>query len=110
MFNVYGTEWALIYCHPNNANLQRPDGVFTLGVADNNCKTVYIADNLTPKLELKVVIHELCHCYCFETGYQVEPEIEEMIADFVSIFGVDIIETANYIMDNYISKIEMLGA
>lgn len=110
MFNVYGTEWALIYCHPNNPNLQRPDGVFTLGVADNNCKTVYVANNLTPQLELKVIIHELCHCYCFETGYIVDSITEEQIADFVSLFGIDIIETANYIMGNYINKIKMLGA
>lgn len=110
MFNVCGNEWALVYCRPNDIKLRRPDGVYTLGVADNNCKTVFISDSLSPHMFQKVLIHEICHCYVFETGYEVEPEVEEIIADFVSIFGINVIETATYIMDNYIDKIKILGA
>lgn len=110
MFNVCGNEWALVYCRPNDIKLRRPDGVYTLGVADNNCKTVFISDNLSPHMFQKVLIHEMCHCYCFETGYAVEPDVEEIIADFISINGTDIISTVEEILKEKYGNVFWQGA
>lgn len=99
MFEVCGTPWALVYCKPNDIKLRRPDGVYTLGVADNTCKTVFISNSLSPYMFEKVLIHEMCHCYVFETGYMVDAGTEEIIADFVSIYGLDIIDAVYHVME-----------
>ena len=44
----------------------------------------------------KVLCHELTHVYAFEFEYNVDVETEEIIADFLSLFGRQIV----YLLDD----------
>ena len=77
----------------------------TFGVTDNSKKTVYLADNLNDYMMDKVFCHELVHVYCFEKDYYVDLKTEEIIADFMSLYGRDIIYLADDIMDSILRRI-----
>ena len=47
MFVVNGIEWNLSLVEPFSDNLKRSDNTFTLGVTDDNTKTVYINNRIT---------------------------------------------------------------
>ena len=100
VFRVRDSLWRLEFCRPNSPNLLRSNGTRTVGVSDNSVKTVWIADNLSDYMVDKVLCHELVHVYCFEKNYYVDISTEEIIADFMSLYGRDIIYLADKIMDS----------
>lgn len=104
-FVVNGSIWRLRFVKPTNKQLQRSDGSWTLGVSDNNLKTVFIADNLSEYMTDKVLCHELCHVYSFENNLNIPIETEEVIADFMSLYGRDIIYLADNIMNNVLGMV-----
>nr|DAT64338.1 MAG TPA: peptidase [Caudoviricetes sp.] len=53
----------------------------------------------------KVVCHEMCHVFSFSYNLNLPIETEEIIADFMSLFGRDIIYLADDIMNNLIRRI-----
>lgn len=87
-------------------NLMRSDGTYTLGVTDNNLKTVFISDSLNDKLFDKVLCHELCHVFTFENGCNMDIEIEEIVADFMSLYGRRIVECADKILNHLYTENE----
>lgn len=97
-FTVNGTQWKLEFVNPSSRHLQRSDGTWTIGVSDNNLKCIYIANNLSNYMTDKVICHELCHVYSFENHLNIPIPTEEIIADFMSKFGRDIIYLADDIM------------
>lgn len=96
MFNVNGTEWNIAFVKPNSRQLCRSDGTLTIGVCDNNTKTIYINQNLNNYMLMRVLTHEMVHVFCFEYDVSMDIETEEVVADFMSLFGADIIENVNY--------------
>ena len=78
--------------------LRRSDNTITLGVTDNNDRTVYINDRLSYGMLDKVLCHELCHVFSFSYGLHIPIETEEMIADFLSTYGRDVIAVADDIL------------
>ena len=95
-FVVNNQEWQLKFVNPNNRNLMRSDGSITIGMTDNNKKTVFINNRLKGQLQDKVLCHELTHVFAFEYDYDIPIEVEEIVADFMSLYGRDII----YILDD----------
>lgn len=104
-FTANDTIWFLQFVSPNNRNLQRSDGSYTLGVTDDNVKTVFIADNLSDYMTDKVLCHELCHVYSFSNNLDIPIEAEEMIADFMSRYGREIIYLADNIIENLLRSV-----
>lgn len=100
-FTVNGTKWNLEFVKPSSHHLQRSDGTWTIGVSNNHIKSVFIANNLSEYMTDKVICHELCHVYSFENHLDIPIQTEEIIADFMSKFGRDII----YLADNIMGKI-----
>lgn len=98
-FNVNGTIWHLQYKNPKSSVLMRSDGTYTLGVTDRNTKTVTIANCLSKSMMNKVLCHELTHVHAMEYDYSIPIEIEEVVADFISLYGRSII----YIADDILS-------
>ena len=47
VFTINGENWILQFVRPNSEELRRSDGVYTLGVTDNNDKTVSIARGMS---------------------------------------------------------------
>lgn len=104
-FEVNGNTWKIIYCNPSSKNLMRSNKTYTLGVCDNGEKTIFLSDRLSGKLLDKVLCHELTHVYCFEFNYAIDIATEEIVADFMSLFGRDIIYLADEIMGNLLRRI-----
>ena len=88
--NVNGTMWHIQFKKPTSSELRRSDGTISLGVTDNTTKTVAIADNVSDYMADKILCHELVHVYSFSYGCNIDIETEEIIADFMSLYGRNI--------------------
>lgn len=105
MFQVNGQTWLIRFVSPSSGRLRRSDGSRTVAVTDNNDKTIYIADTASGKFLDKIICHELTHVYSFENNLVIPIETEEIIADFMSRYGRDIIYLADNIMNNLLWRI-----
>ena len=90
-FSVNNQEWNLQFVNPNSKELMRSDGSITLGMTDNNVKYVFINNRLSNYMTNKVLAHELVHVFAFSFDYSMPIEVEEVVADFFSLFGRDMI-------------------
>ena len=90
-FVVNDQEWNLQFVKPSSKELMRSNMTFTLGMTDNNTRTVYINNRLTDYMTNKVLAHEICHVFAFSFDYSMPIEVEETVADFFSLFGRDMI-------------------
>lgn len=81
--------------------LTRSDGTVTLGMTDGRTKTIYLDDSLTGSMLDRVLAHELVHAFMFSYDIHIEIEFEEYIADWISIFGRNLI----YLLDDLMQKI-----
>lgn len=90
-FSVNNQEWKLKFVKPSSKDLMRSDNSITLGMTDNNTRTVYINNRLSDYMTNKVLAHELCHVFAFSFDYSMPIEVEETVADFFSLFGRDMI-------------------
>ena len=73
-------------------------------LSDNNAKTVSIARGMSDYMTNKVLCHELVHCYSFSYDCNIDMRTEEIIADFMSLYGRDIIYIADGIMNNVLER------
>ena len=105
MFTVNGIEWDLSLVEPYSGNLKRSDNTITLGVTDNNAKTIYINNRLSDDMFDKVLCHELVHVYSFENDCDIDIQTEEIIANFMSLFGSDII----YLLDDLVKILKRVA-
>lgn len=105
MFKVNNSIWNIRFLEPYNDILKRSDGVYTLGVTDNNLKTIFLNNKLSGYMLNKVLCHELTHVYSFENNCSFDMKTEEIIADFMSLFGRDII----YMLDDLIKILERVS-
>ena len=90
-FIVNNQEWKLLFVKPNSKELMRSDGSITLGMTDNNVKTVFVNNRLNDYMTDKVICHELTHVFAFEFDYYMDIKTEEIVADFMSLYGRNII-------------------
>jgi hypothetical protein len=104
-FTVNNQEWELVFVNPSNNNLKRSDGSITIGMTDNNTKTVYINNKLKGYMADKVICHELTHVFAFEFDYYMDIETEEIVADFMSLYGRDIV----YLLDDLVGVIKKIA-
>lgn len=80
--------------------LMRPDGSRTIGMTDWNTRSVYLDKHLHGALLEKVLCHELCHVFCFSYNIHMDSDQEEFLADWISIYGRDVIE----VLDDLLSQ------
>lgn len=90
-FIVNNHIWQLVFVNPSNINLMRSDNTYTLGMTDNNIKTVFINNRLNDYMTDKVLCHELTHVFAFEFDYYMDIDTEEIVADFMSLYGRNVI-------------------
>lgn len=105
MFIINGIEWDIVWVNPNSKNLMRSDGSITIGVTDNNTKTVYINNRLDDYMTDKCLAHELCHVYAFSFDYFMDIETEEIVADFFSLFGRSMV----YMLDDLVKILKRVA-
>jgi hypothetical protein len=65
----------------------RGDGSYTIGACDDTYKTIYICEDLQPKLMKKVLCHELTHAAMFSYNIEMNLAQEELFADLVASYG-----------------------
>ena len=97
-FTVNNQDWQVVFVKPNSKDLMRSDNSITLGMTDNNTKTIYINNKLNDYMTDKVLCHELCHVFAFEYNYFMDIQTEEIVADFMSLYGREII----YLLDDLV--------
>ena len=98
MFEINGIEWDIVWVNPNSDNLRRSDGSITCAVTDWNDRCVYMSNALRGGFFRKVTAHELVHCFMFSYSIHIPIEEEEFIADWVSVYGEELISLLDKIM------------
>lgn len=98
-FEIGNEQWNLYFIPPYSDIFLTPSGRRTVGVTDRNTNEVYIADNLHPMFERKVLCHELCHCAIKSYGIDLSIDQEELLADLIATYGDEIIAVTNKIFD-----------
>lgn len=96
MFIINGILWNLIFVNQNDERLMRSDGLYSLAVTDWNEKGIFVSKNPKDSYLRKIIAHELCHAFCFSFGVHMPMEQEEYLADWISIYGTDLI----YLLDD----------
>lgn len=104
-FTVEGEVWKLQFVRPKSNCLRRSDGSVTIGVSDDNLKTVFIADNLSDAMTDKVLCHELVHVFSFTNDLVIPLETEEIIADFMAQYGRSIIYLADSLLNDILQRV-----
>lgn len=102
MFTVNNIMWDLVFVLPSDSNLMRSNKTYTLGVTDNNLKTVFVNNMLTGKLLDKVICHELTHVFAFSYDLHMPIETEEIVADFLATYGRDVFAVADELIRDMI--------
>lgn len=105
MFKINNIEWNIKYVLPNDYTLMRSDGSMTLGMCDNNDKTIYIASTLDEKYSKKVLCHEVTHAAMFSYGVNLSLDQEELLADLVATYGEEIIDITNKIFKKLMGEV-----
>lgn len=105
IFTVEGETWSLQFVNPKSPHLRRSDGSLTIGVSDNNMKTVFISNNLSDAMTDKVLCHELVHVFSFENDLVIPIETEEIIANFLAEYGRSIIYLADSLLHDILQRV-----
>lgn len=101
MFTINGINWRISFVEPSSAYLKRSDGSTTVGMTDWDTNTVYVSKYLKGTFLERVICHELCHCFCFSYGITIDIETEEFLADWISLYGKELV----YLLDNLMMSI-----
>lgn len=96
MFIINNIMWRIAFVPNDSDKLMRSDGSISLAVTDFNDKAVYVSDKVNDGYLRKIIAHELCHCFCFSYNIYMPIHQEEYLADWISLYGADLI----YLLDD----------
>lgn len=69
--------------------------MFSVATTDWLTRCIYLSDELYGSFLLKVLKHELYHCYEFsQIAYDLPVYEEELVADFIATYGEELINLA----------------
>lgn len=106
MFNINGEDWEVLLVEWDHPSLIRYDGSRTIGMCDDNVKTIYISNALDEQKLKKVLVHELTHAAMFSYNVTLTIEQEEIVADLIATYGQEIIDMTNKIFYRLSQKIK----
>lgn len=109
MFEINGIKWNIEFVPVTSPFLTRSDGSQSVGVTDANTSTVYLSNRLKGAFLRRVTAHELCHCFCFSYDIHMPIEQEEYMADWISLYGSDLVYLLDDILLQLIMKSNALG-
>lgn len=104
-FFINGIRWRIRFVDINNPILTRSDGSRTVGMTDWNSTTVYLASKLRGRFLERVLCHELCHCICFSYGIIMGIKQEEILADWISLHGREVIDLLDHLLSKVVNKL-----
>ena len=97
MFQINNQWWYISFVPKYSKILQRSDGTYTVGVTDNDTKTVYIDETIKGYFLRKVLCHEITHAAMFSYDVNITAEQEELLADLIATYGSEITYITNEI-------------
>lgn len=96
-FEINGNEWFVKWVSPENPILIDRTGSWTLGVTDPSQNTVFLSDELSGNLLLRVLLHEMTHVTLWEyrildsiklySKPEYSIEMEELICNVVADYA-----------------------
>ena len=104
VFTVNGSKWNLEFVRPGSKYLRRSDGTYTFGTTDGGLKTVFIMSGMSDYMTDKVLVHELSHAHAIEYNYFIPLNIEEIVCDFMSLYGRSVVYMADDIMGKILRR------
>lgn len=99
-FNINNNTWYVMFVDSNNPIFTRSDGSTTVGVTDGITRVIYISSALRGAFLERVLCHELCHAICFSYDLHIPLQTEELIADWVSLYGREVINLLDDLLQN----------
>lgn len=96
---INSIPWNIHFVNPSNPNLITNSGIYTLGMTDNNIKTIFLNNKLHGELLYDVLCHELTHAYIFSYKIPYSVEEEERLCQFISGYGKSIIQDTDSLLD-----------
>lgn len=82
---------------PYDKIFRMDNGDFTIGVCDDNTKTIYISNLLRGEKLKQVLCHEIVHAAMFSYNVELEYEQEELLANLIAIYGKEIVQITDNI-------------
>lgn len=82
---------------PYDEIFRMENGEFTIGVCDDNTKTIYISNLLRGEKLKQVLCHEIVHAAMFSYNVELEYEQEELLANLIAIYGKEIVQITDNI-------------
>lgn len=73
------------------------NGEFTIGVCDDNTKTIYLSNLLRGEKLKQVLCHEIVHAAMFSYNVELDYEQEELLANLIAIYGKEIVQITDNI-------------
>ena len=73
------------------------NGDFTIGVCDDNTKTIYLSSLLRGEKLKQVLCHEIVHAAMFSYNVELDYEQEELLANLIAIYGKEIVQITDNI-------------
>lgn len=101
MFTINGINWNLIFVNSSSTDLLRSDGTISLAVTDWNRRSIFVSFAPMGNYLRRIIAHELCHAFCFSYDISMPIEQEEYLANWISLYGTDLI----YLLDNIMSSL-----
>lgn len=95
IFKINDELWRLKFVPPYHPCLYRSDGSKTIAACDDKSKTIYLENTLTQDKMKKVLCHELTHAAMFSYNIEMDLTQEEIIADFISTYGEEVLSLTN---------------
>lgn len=96
-FEIGNQQWNLYFVPPDSDIFITSSGRRTVGVTDIATHEVFIANNLVPGFEHKVLCHEVVHCAIASYNVKLTIDQEELIADLIATYGREIIDVTDII-------------
>lgn len=97
MFTINNEYWRVLLVSPNHPKLYKETGELTIGVCDDNTKTIYINDMLNEQMLRKVLCHEITHAAMFSYNVLLDISQEELLADLIATYGNEIISITDIV-------------
>lgn len=92
LFKIKDAEWTCFFVKEDDKNLKG-----NIGLARFRDNSIFISEALNKHETSKTLIHELVHAFTWEFGFYQVKFTDEIICDFFSIYGREIIKLADYI-------------
>ena len=105
MFNINGETWRLKFTQPFDDVFLMPNGEYTVGVCDDNEKTIFLSTSLGCDRLRHVLCHEIVHAAMFSYNVFLDYQQEELLANIIATFGGEIIK----ITDNMFKGLPTCG-